>query len=68
MVCVQLAIPHLLATGRMFPVSDFYWEDACEWIDYCPPDKGSKGGKGGKGATLPQASDAFETHIITAKD
>mmetsp|Transcript_28676 Transcript_28676/g.66514 ORF Transcript_28676/g.66514 Transcript_28676/m.66514 type:complete len:1037 (+) Transcript_28676:142-3252(+) len=33
--------------GRMFPVEDFYWEDACEWLNYCPPDK--KGGKGGKG-------------------
>jgi len=35
--------------GRMFPVSDYYWEDACEWLGYCPPDKGAgKGGKGGQ--------------------
>ncbi|CAD7930005.1 unnamed protein product [Amoebophrya sp. A25] len=36
--------------GRMFTVYDYYWEDACEWLDYCPPAKGKgKGGKKGKG-------------------
>eukprot|EP00931_Biecheleriopsis_adriatica_P075835 TRINITY_DN49613_c0_g1_i1.p1 TRINITY_DN49613_c0_g1~~TRINITY_DN49613_c0_g1_i1.p1 ORF type:complete len:1078 (+),score=294.15 TRINITY_DN49613_c0_g1_i1:93-3326(+) len=36
--------------GRMFPVEDFYWEDACEWVSFCPPEsKGKGGGKGKKG-------------------
>jgi len=37
--------------GRMFAVKDFYFEDACEWLGWCPPEKGAgKGGKkGGKG-------------------
>jgi hypothetical protein len=32
--------------GRMFAVEDYYWEDACEWCCFCPPQKGA--GKGGK--------------------
>lgn len=36
--------------GRMFPVEDYYWEDACEWISWCPPEKGGGGkGRGNKG-------------------
>merc|ERR1719440_1016982 len=37
--------------GRMFTVTDYYWEDACEWLSWIPPEKGAgKGGKkGGKG-------------------
>jgi len=36
--------------GRMFPVEDYYWEDVCEWLSFCPAEKGGgKGGKGGKG-------------------
>eukprot|EP00392_Amoebophrya_sp_AT5.2_P011818 g11908.t1 len=36
--------------GRMYKVYDYYWEDACEWLDFCPPAKGAgKGGKKGKG-------------------
>ncbi|CAE8588710.1 unnamed protein product [Polarella glacialis] len=37
--------------GRMFPVADFYFEDACEWLGFSPPagKGGSKSGKGGKG-------------------
>ena len=32
----------------MYPVEDYYWEDACEWLKWAPP-VGGKGGKGGKG-------------------
>eukprot|EP00927_Polykrikos_kofoidii_P061750 TRINITY_DN56585_c0_g1_i1.p1 TRINITY_DN56585_c0_g1~~TRINITY_DN56585_c0_g1_i1.p1 ORF type:complete len:1077 (-),score=278.09 TRINITY_DN56585_c0_g1_i1:146-3376(-) len=32
--------------GRMFPVEDYYFEDACDWCQYMPKDKGA--GKGGK--------------------
>ena len=36
--------------GRMFKVYDYYWEDACEWLGFCPPAKGGgKKGKKGKG-------------------
>lgn len=36
--------------GRMFEVEDWYWEDACECVRWCPPEKGGGGkGKGGKG-------------------
>ncbi|OLQ02315.1 ATP-dependent RNA helicase DHX36 [Symbiodinium microadriaticum] len=44
-------MPHLKVhiPGRMYAVEDYYW-DACEWIGFCPPDKGAgKGGKGKKG-------------------
>mmetsp|Transcript_19784 Transcript_19784/g.42928 ORF Transcript_19784/g.42928 Transcript_19784/m.42928 type:complete len:1083 (-) Transcript_19784:257-3505(-) len=36
--------------GRMYEVEDWYWEDACETVCWCPPDKGAgKGGKSKKG-------------------
>lgn len=45
--------------GRMFPVKDYYFEDACEWLGWCPPEKGAgKGGKkGGKGKGYNDAGD-----------
>ncbi|CAD7923602.1 unnamed protein product [Amoebophrya sp. A120] len=35
--------------GRMFTVYDYYWEDACNWLGFCPPAKGKGKGKKGKG-------------------
>eukprot|EP00397_Hematodinium_sp_SG-2012_P008062 GEMP01008116.1.p1 GENE.GEMP01008116.1~~GEMP01008116.1.p1 ORF type:complete len:820 (+),score=222.87 GEMP01008116.1:99-2558(+) len=40
------ALKPVFIPGRMFPVEDYYWEDACEWTNFCPQAKG--GGKGGK--------------------
>lgn len=34
--------------GRMFPVEDYYFEDCCEWLAWCPPEKGKGKGKGKK--------------------
>eukprot|EP00439_Symbiodinium_sp_Y106_P012658 s4435_g1.t2 len=46
----QTALKPVHIPGRMYAVEDYYWEDACEWIGFCPPDKGAgKGGKGKKG-------------------
>jgi len=52
--------------GRMFAVEDFYWEDACEWLSFCPPESkgGGKGKKGGKrddpGVTEEKMDAAYE--------
>lgn len=45
----EAALKPVHIPGRMFTVEDYYWEDACEWLSYCPPDKGGgRKGKGGK--------------------
>eukprot|EP00930_Biecheleria_cincta_P040679 TRINITY_DN27868_c0_g1_i1.p1 TRINITY_DN27868_c0_g1~~TRINITY_DN27868_c0_g1_i1.p1 ORF type:complete len:986 (+),score=128.47 TRINITY_DN27868_c0_g1_i1:179-3136(+) len=31
--------------GHMFPVQVFYFEDACEWLGYCPPGSGGSPGQ-----------------------
>jgi len=37
--------------GRMYEVEEWYWEDACETVCWCPPEKGGGGkGKGKKGS------------------
>lgn len=45
----QTALKPVKIPGRMFPVEDFYFEDACEWVSFCPADKGAGKGKGKKG-------------------
>ncbi|CAK9026608.1 unnamed protein product [Durusdinium trenchii] len=45
----QTALKPVKIPGRMFPVEDFYFEDACEWVGFCPADKGAGKGKGKKG-------------------
>eukprot|EP00930_Biecheleria_cincta_P062256 TRINITY_DN4773_c0_g1_i1.p1 TRINITY_DN4773_c0_g1~~TRINITY_DN4773_c0_g1_i1.p1 ORF type:complete len:1075 (-),score=273.42 TRINITY_DN4773_c0_g1_i1:20-3244(-) len=44
-VNTETALKPVHIPGRMFPVEDFYWEDACEWLSFCPPES-SKGGCG----------------------
>jgi len=36
--------------GRMYDVLDWYWEDACETVGWCPPEKGAGKGGGKKGS------------------
>merc|ERR1719316_1060651 len=56
--------------GRMFPVDDYYFEDACEWLRWCPPEKGGGkgGGKGkddrGKGGVTGEDMDAVYHNIM----
>ena len=45
----ETALKPVKIPGRMFPVEDFYFEDACEWTGFCPVDKGAGKGKGKKG-------------------
>ncbi|CAJ1371357.1 unnamed protein product, partial [Effrenium voratum] len=44
----QTALKPVKIPGRMFPVEDFYFEDACEWVSFSPPERSGKG-KGKKG-------------------
>jgi len=47
----DLALKPVHVPGRMFAVEDYYWEDACEWLSFCPqlPRAGGGKGKGKKG-------------------
>jgi len=61
----EAALKPVTIPGRMFFVEDYYWEDACEWLGYCPPEGGKgkgKGGKGkkGKGVTDDAIEDAYQ--------
>lgn len=47
-VNVESALKPIMIPGRMYEVEDWYWEDACEIVGWCPTEKGGKGGKGGK--------------------
>jgi len=49
----DLALKPVHVPGRMFPVEDYYWEDACEWLGFSPPlPRANKGkGKGKKGSS-----------------
>lgn len=40
------ALKPVFVPGRMFPVEDYYFEDAACWLEYVPEAKGGKGGKG----------------------
>merc|ERR1719428_62152 len=39
----DMALKPVHVPGRMFPVEDYYWEDACEWLRYCPAAARTKG-------------------------
>ena len=56
--------------GRMFKVYDYYWEDACEWLGYCPPKKGGgkKGKKGKKGKGKGKGRDQDEGEFGVSED
>lgn len=41
----ESALAPVSIPGRMFEVEEWYWEDACETVGWCPAEKG--GGKGG---------------------
>jgi ATP-dependent RNA helicase DHX36 len=58
----QAALKPVNIPGRMFPVQDYYFEDACEWVGWCPPEKGGgKGGKkGNKGSSRGDAEEGIE--------
>jgi len=46
----DLALKPVSVPGRMYPVDTYFWEDACMWLEFCPPMPRVGGkGKGKKG-------------------
>eukprot|EP00396_MALV-II-16_sp_LP-1_P000491 gene491-biopygen413 len=68
-VCVVLLKDGDTYWLRLIKVYDYYWEDACEWLSFCPPAKGKgkgKGGKKGKGRANNEGAAGEEIQAATA--
>jgi len=69
-VCGDLALKPVLVSGRMCPVDLYFWEDACQWLGFCPPFS-RVGGKGrSKGGEIecqePDDDDLWKIHDAIA--